>query len=259
MLRGVPFKRSLKPTTHLVIHKTSVFVAALSLLATTATSMQMSTTTTETCDEKAFDKAYAFDKEYPGTALERLRNVHKRVKSLKEDDLSGDWASVVRPKLLWAGGLKDLRNARPGYGYTGHALNDWNHCDITTMAESVQENENEDRVEGIHYSNQLGPGIKIASISDLGPGGSWSTCMMGCDSEPPRDVAHLQFRSKIAFKLVWVPPSFDTFVLVDDAGELLARGRPTGRLPHIRQRERNFATTGTGRYSKVARKISQEA
>lgn len=63
---------------------------------------------------------------------------------------------------------------------------------------------------GIHRSNQLGPGIQIASLPELGPGGSWSTCMMGCNSDPPRDVAHLQFQSRIAFKLVWyvVPANF---------------------------------------------------
>ena len=35
--------------------------------------------------------------------------------------------------ILWAGGLKDIRNAPPGYGYTGHSFNDYNHCDLTTM------------------------------------------------------------------------------------------------------------------------------
>jgi len=34
----------------------------------------------------------------------------------------------------------------------------------------------------------------------------------------PNQVAHVQFRSRIAFKLVWVPPALETFVLVDDAG-----------------------------------------
>lgn len=83
--------------------------------------------------------------------------------------------------------------------------------------------ENEGKVAGIHFSNKLGRGIEIASLPELGPGGSWSTCMIGCNQEPPRDVAHLQFKSRIAFKLVWVPPSFTTFVIVDDAGNLLNR------------------------------------
>ena len=197
------------------------------------------------------------DLEYPGTATKRLRSVHERIKSLKHEDFNGEWEDV-RKKLLWAGGLKDLTNVRPGMGYTGHAFNDWNHCDLTTMNDNVSHNENEDKVKGIQYSNQLGPGIRIASIPELGPGGSWSTCMMGCSSEPPHDVAHLQFRSRIAFKLVWVPPDFKSFVLVDDAGKRLAIGTPTGRLPDLRQRQMNFRATGDGRYSKEAIKLSRE-
>ena len=42
-----------------------------------------------------------------------------------------------------------------------------------------------------------------------------------CFQDPPQDVAHLQFKSRIAFKLVWCPPNFDKFVLVDDDGELV--------------------------------------
>ena len=41
-------------------------------------------------------------------------------------------------------------------------------------------------------------------------GGSWSTCMIGSNKSPPQDVAHLQFKSRIAFKLVWSPPQFNT-------------------------------------------------
>ena len=57
---------------------------------------------------------------------------------------------------------------------------------------------------------------------------------MGCASPVPRDVAHVQFRARVAFKLVWCPGAdgeFASFVLVDDAGELLATGTPTGALP----------------------------
>jgi hypothetical protein len=72
---------------------------------------------------------------------------------------------------------------------------------------------------------------RIASLPELGPGGSWSTCANGCNQDPPQDVAHIQFRSRIAFKLVWAPTeNFDTFVLVDDDGIELARGNPTGKL-----------------------------
>ena len=43
---------------------------------------------------------------------------------------------------LWAGGLRDLPDAVPGRGYTGHSFNDYNHCDLTTMLDNVAENEN---------------------------------------------------------------------------------------------------------------------
>ena len=60
---------------------------------------------------------------------------------------------------------------------------------------------------------------QVASLPELGPGGSWSTCldaqmrkecrrmpklrfsvlpgMNGCHLEPPQDVAHVQFRSRL--------------------------------------------------------------
>jgi hypothetical protein len=76
-------------------------------------------------------------------------------------------------------------------------------CDLTTMRGDEADNNNEGRVAGIAYNNRLGEGIRIASIEELGPGGSWSTCMIGCNKEPPQDVAHIQFKSRIAFKLVW--------------------------------------------------------
>lgn len=142
------------------------------------------------------------DQEYPGTAVTRLQNVHRRVASLTPEQLSQNW-ETVRKSILWAGGLKDLPNAKPGKGYTGHSFNDFNHCDLTTMRGNEADNNNEGKVAGIAYNNHLGEGIRIASIEELGPGGSWSTCMIGCNKEPPQDVAHIQFKSRIAFKLVW--------------------------------------------------------
>lgn len=142
------------------------------------------------------------DPAYPGTALQRLQAVHDRVKSLKSDQLNGDW-TAVRKNLLWAGGLKDIEDAIPGHGYTGHSFNDFNHVDLTTMLDNVAENDNRGQVAGIAFNNPLGRGIRIASIPELGPGGSWTTCMIGCQYDPPNDVAHVQFRSRIAFKLVW--------------------------------------------------------
>ena len=112
------------------------------------------------------------DPQYPGTAVQRLNNIHIRVKSLTQDQLNSDWESVRR-SILWAGGLRDLPNAIPGKGYTGHSFNDFNHCDLTPMRGEVSSNENQGRVSGIHQSNQLGPGISIASLPELGPGGSW--------------------------------------------------------------------------------------
>lgn len=111
------------------------------------------------------------DRLYPGTAMERLRNVHARVKQLTRDDLFGDWETVVRRKLLWAGGLKDLPNSIPGQGYTGHAFNDYNHVDLTCMNDVVSDNENDGAVRGIAVGNRLGPGIRVASLEELGPGG----------------------------------------------------------------------------------------
>ena len=47
-----------------------------------------------------------------------------------------------------------------------------------TMLGNVQFEENNGRVEGIHYRNPLGRGIVIASDPTLGEGGTWSTCMV---------------------------------------------------------------------------------
>lgn len=192
-----------------------------------------------------------FDNMYPGTAVQRMLNVRQRAVSLSPKNLSVDWDDSRR-LLLWAAGLKDLPNAPPGQGYTGHSFNDWNHVDATCMLGTVAHNENEGRVEGIQQSNKLGAGIVAASIGELGEGGTWSTCMMGCNSEPPRDVAHIQFQSRVAFKLVWCPPSFNQYVLVDDDGELLTWGAPTGRLPSIRDRMMNYNHVRDSKYGKHA-------
>lgn len=121
------------------------------------------------------------------------------------------------------------------------------------MNDQVSNNENDGRVKGIAIGNNLSNGIRIASIQEeLGPGGSWSTCAMGCHLDPPQDVAHLQFRSRIAFKLVWVPnENYDMFVLVDDNGDELSRGRPKGRLPLLRERQMNYRIVAGSKYSRV--------
>ena len=62
------------------------------------------------------------DPEYPGTAVARMRAARERVQTLSSADLSGEWESV-RQRILWAAGLKDIKHAAPGRGYTGHAFN----------------------------------------------------------------------------------------------------------------------------------------
>ena len=116
-----------------------------------------------------------------------------------------------------------------------------------------------DRVEGIAIGNRLGPGIEIASLPELGEGGSWSTCTNGCNLDPPRDVAHVQFRSRIAWKLVWCPPTFEKFVLVDDDGALLATGCPTSGLPDARQRVANYGLVRGSKYATEADKAGVAA
>jgi hypothetical protein len=194
------------------------------------------------------------DPEYPGTALERQSNVLRRLSQLTEDNLNGRWDDVRR-KLLWAGGLKDLPNALPGQGYTGHCFNDSNHVDLTCMLGEVSDNENDGRVKGIAIGNHLGDGIRIASIPELGPGGSWTTCALRCNKNPPQDVAHLQFKSRIAFKLVWVPnEDYSAFVLVDDSGRLLASGKPqfSNELPPLRERQLNYSLVEGSKYARAA-------
>lgn len=191
------------------------------------------------------------DAQYPGTAVARLRAVHERVKSLAPADFSVVWEESRR-KLLWAGGLKDLPQSRPGQGYTGHSFNDDNHCDLTTMLGDVAHNTNSGEIRGIAIGNRLGPGIEISSLPELGQGGSWSTCTNGCHMDPPQDVAHVQFRSRVAFKLVWCPPDFASFVLVDDDGRLLNHGTPTGALPGLSYRRSNYELTRGGKYATEA-------
>ncbi|CAD7933309.1 unnamed protein product [Amoebophrya sp. A25] len=197
------------------------------------------------------------DTAFPGTACARLIAVLDRVDKIPQANLDADWDLIVRPTLLAAGGLKHLSNV------TGHGFNDDNHCDLTTMLGSVQSETNADgAVAQISRQNQLGPHIQLASLAIVSEvtgatnnadqeGGSWTTCTNGAHMTPPSDVAHVQFRSRIAFKLVWAPPTFETFALVDDIGRLLKTGRPTGQLPHLSMRERNYALVKGGIYARA--------
>lgn len=202
------------------------------------------------------------DKEYPGTAVSRMMKIRQNVFEMDATQLSADWDSITRLSILKAGGLKDLRGAIPGQGYTGHSFNDYNHCDLTAMKLNVKDNDNNDgKVAGISLNNRLGQGIMIASIGepDIPDGGSWSTCIIGCNTNPPQDVAHIQFQSRIAFKLVWVPPSYNSFVLVDDDGNLLNHGTPTGQLPHINERRKNYQVVKNSKYSIAADKMGNSS
>jgi len=197
------------------------------------------------------------DPAYPGTAVERMRNIRTRVNGLSVEELSGPWAEVRR-KILWAGGLRDLPSAVPGQGYTGHSFNDDNHCDLTAMLGEVAHNTNQGGITGIAIGNRLGPGIEKASLPELGPGGSWSTCTNGCHLQPPQDVAHVQFKSRVAFKLVWCPPKYETFVLVDDDGAYLNHGTPTGTLPDARYRMSNYKLVAGSKYAVQANQIEEK-
>lgn len=199
------------------------------------------------------------DEDYPGTAVERMLAARDRVRQLAAaGEFSGRWQDVRR-KILWAGGLKDLPDAVPGQGFTGHSFNDFNHVALTCMRDNVSDNENDGSVKGIAIGNRLGPGIRIASDPELGPGGSWSTCAMGCHSDPPRDVAHVQFRARLAFLLVWVPnEALDEFVLVDDDGRLLAVGSNlTDALPPLRERQTNYGLVTGSKYAKEADQLAK--
>jgi len=197
------------------------------------------------------------DPDYPGTAVARMLAARARVSGLTHEELNGQWPNVRR-RILWAGGLKDLTSAIPGEGYTGHSFNDFNHVDLTCMLDDTSDNKNDGSVKGIAVGNHLGPGVRIASMPELGPGGSWSTCMIGCGESPPHDVAHIQFKSRIAFKLVWVPnETFDTFVIVDDDGTMLTRGTATGQLPNLRERQQNYMVVQGSKYATAADTIAQ--
>ena len=123
------------------------------------------------------------------------------------------------------------------------------------MLGDVADSRNDGAVKQIAVGNFLGDGIRAASDPELGPGGSWCTCTNGCASDPPRDVAHSQFRSRIAWKLVWAPGasrSFASFVLVDDQGAMLATGAPQGRLPPLQHREANYEVVRGSKYARAA-------
>ena len=189
------------------------------------------------------------DAAYPMDAASRRFGAQLLASRLNASDLDGDFDRVVRPALLGACGLRDERRARPGKGNTGHCFADWNHVDCCTMALETADSENRGKVAGIAASNFLGDGIRAASVEALGDGGSWCTCTMGSAKSPPGDVCHVQFNARPAFKVVWCPEDLGRFVVVDDAGNKLAQGRPTGRLPPADQRRANAREFASSKYA----------
>ena len=67
------------------------------------------------------------------------------------------------------------------------------HLDVKAMSSERKGlgdlvRDNASRIAHYHANdpNLLGPGIREASLPELGEGGSWSTCTNGCASDPPR-------------------------------------------------------------------------
>jgi hypothetical protein len=137
-----------RPSLARTVLATSICILLIALLTTAVTN---SVTMNDTGDVEE----YTFDREYPGTAVRRMLSVRERVRSLSTAELHGEW-SDIRRRLLWAGGLRDLPNVLPGRGYTGHCFNDFNHCDLTTMADEVTNSENNGQVQYVAPRNPLG-------------------------------------------------------------------------------------------------------
>lgn len=185
------------------------------------------------------------DKSCPGTAEERLHAARERARSLN-GKLTMNWKDV-RKKLLWAAGLADIMK-------TSHCFEDYNHVTAATMKEKAYDNKHNGSVQGMARGNSLGGVIRSGSLKE-GTGfetdGSWCTCAL----QAPSDVAHVQFKSKAAFYLVW-PPGYSKFALATEDGELLACGQPTGDLPRLWHRQENWRQIFS---AGPARKIAEAA
>lgn len=133
------------------------------------------------------------DEEYPGTAVKRMKNIQERTRSMIFGQLNGNWA-MIRQNLLWAEGLKDSKGLLTcnEKGYTGYSFNDFNHCDLTAMRDDNENSIIDGHLPGIPFHSLLAAGIRIASETSLGPGGSWNTCMIGCSDKPPSVSAYAE-------------------------------------------------------------------
>ena len=65
-------------------------------------------------------------------------------------------------------------------------------------------------------------------------------------------------RSHCGGRLVWCPPTFASFVLVDDDGTHLATGCPTGQLPNARARAENYMLVRGSKYATEAERIGSQ-
>jgi len=182
-----------------------------------------------------------------GTATKRLEAARERARSL-DPDLTGDWEGI-RKQLLKAAGLAAKDE-------TSHCFNDFNHVSAMTVVQENRNNKHDGQVQGMAVGNQLGDGIASASLNDgkgFEKGGSWCTCAIGAGKEPPFDVAHHQFKSEVAFYLVWLKGS-NQFALVTEEGEHLACGQAEGKLPSAEQRKDNWQIfTPDGHEGKIAK------
>jgi hypothetical protein len=96
-------------------------------------------------------------------------------------------------------------------------------------------------------------------------GFSWCTRIVteNADSTPfhnrdlavPMSFCNTQHRSRIAFRMVWCPENFDNFVIVDQDGDVLTRGRLDGAhdLPPLRERQMAWDIIKNSVYSLACR------
>ncbi|CAK0838884.1 unnamed protein product [Prorocentrum cordatum] len=187
----------------------------------------------------------------------RARALTRAERMLQLEQPVGAHAGMTSPKkqrrvraVAWVslmpGGLKEDYS-------TSHAFNDDNHCDLTTMA--VQEGIGDQKlVLCLRGSPAAAEEAMSEDPADRQLGGT--------EREGPaldmNRAERQKHQGRIAFKLVWAPPDFSQFVLVDDEGRELRRGRPTGSLPPARARQGNFELVAGGKYALAAEALAGE-
>ena len=190
------------PTARLKTHRSASLRAFGALFVAFAGRSATGTASSSSRANSIVARAMSADREYAGTAVERTTNGRARGEPERERSLQGLGIRGATDRFYGRRAFGPERR-RPGKGKHRHCFNDFNHVDATTMSMDDADNENEGRVAGMHRTNALGEGIRGASDRALGQ--FVVRDILGSNLEPPRDVAHVQFRSKIAWKLVWVP------------------------------------------------------